>query len=226
VSLLRRIASSVLLVGGLLAATVTPASAATTAVGPVDLKFIGIGSGPDNLAYGYAFDSAYYQAAGVGFASNQCTVIAGPYHMTQLPNGFGQWGVEIRCTGEPSVTSSTRELVRYLGSEHASTTWGMPSSSDYHAETNLGKLYMTPVAGTHPLYMCKFGNDTFTSPDVNCEGKTYMTRLGWIYSAKPANVQTKLIRRCRTNGPLEHFDSNSNTCEGQDAEGILGYALL
>ena len=46
---LRRIASSALLVGGLLAATITPASAATTAVGPVDLKFIGIGSGPDNL---------------------------------------------------------------------------------------------------------------------------------------------------------------------------------
>ncbi|MEV6794935.1 hypothetical protein AB0M87_23765 [Streptomyces sp. NPDC051320] len=58
-----------------------------------------------------------------------------------------------------------------------------------------------------------------------CEGQTYVTRLGLIYSAKPAGVQTELVRRCRTNGPLEHFDSNSKTCEGQDSEGILGYAL-
>lgn len=224
--LLRRIASSALLVGALLAATITPSAAATTAVGPVDLKFIGIGSGPDNLAYGYAFDSAYYQASGMGFASSQCRVIAGPYHMLQLPSGFGQWGVEIRCTGEPRVTAPTRGLVRYLGSEHMSTTWNVLEAGGYHSEGSLGRLYTTPVAGTRPLYMCQNAKDTFTSPDVNCEGKTYVTRLGWIYSAKPANVQTKLVRRCRTNGPLEHFDSNSNTCEGQDAEGILGYALL
>lgn len=210
----------------MLAATVTPSAAATTAVGPVSLKFMGFGSGADNIAYSYAFQTAYGQAANMGFASNQCRVIAGPFRLLQLPSGYTEWSVEIRCTGEPTVKTPTRDLVRYLGGEHMSTTWNVLPSAGYHVEGSLGRLYTTPVAGTRPLYMCQIGKDTFTSSDVNCEGQTYVTRLGWIYSAKPANVQTKLIRRCRTNGPLEHFDSNANNCEGQDAEGILGYALV
>ncbi|MFR9797717.1 hypothetical protein ACL02U_17690 [Streptomyces sp. MS06] len=239
-NLFRRTAASVLATGALLfaavqpshaapaesgtAAAATPAAATATQVGPVRITVQGFGSGPDNVAYQLAFATAYHQAAQYGFSSGQCRVTFGPVHLLYLPSGFGQWALELTCSGEPAVTSSTRDLTRYNdGTDHRSTTWNVPSR--FNKEGVLGKLLMKPASGTRPLYMCQVGKDTFTSMDVNCEGQKYLTRLGWIYRTKPSGVSTRPIKRCTVLGSGEHFDSVNMQCEGQHQEGILGYAL-
>jgi hypothetical protein len=223
--------------GALLLAGVVPASASApapdrqaaaataAAVGPVQLVIPGFGSGRDNVAYQMAFATAYNQAASYGFSSGQCQVTLGPLHLLELPSGFGEWGLEITCKGEPAVTSSTRNLTRYNDgkTDHRTTTWNVPPA--FTQESVLGKLYMAPHAGTSPLYMCQIGKDTFTSRQADCEGQKYLTRLGWIYAAKPSGVSTRPIRRCRVLGSYEHFDSVDMSCEGQDKEGVLGYVL-
>ncbi|WP_052319003.1 hypothetical protein [Streptomyces pluripotens] len=240
-SLFRRITGSLLATGALLFAGALPAHAApadtgtaagatlatatATRVGPVRITVQGFGSGPDNIAYQMAFATAYGQAGRYGFSSGQCRVTFGPVHLLELPSGYGEWALELTCAGEPAVKSATRDLTRYNDgkTDHRSTTWNVPSA--FKEEGVLGKLYMKPVAGTRPLYMCQVGKDTFTSQDVNCEGQRYVTRLGWIYASKPSGVSTRPIRRCTVLGSGEHFDSINMQCEGQHQEGILGYAL-
>lgn len=232
-NLIRRIAGVALVVGALFLGGMAPASAnapaaapaAAAAVGPVQLTIPGFGSGPDNVAYQMAFTTAYNQAASYGFSSGQCSVTFGPVHLLELPSGFGEWGLEITCKGEPAVTAATRNFTRYNDgkTDHRTTTWNVPTA--FVQEAVIGKLYMAPRAGTRPLYMCQVNKDTFTSMDVACEGQKYVTRLGWIYIAKPSGVSTRPIKRCTVLSSGEHFDSIDMNCEGQHPEGILGYAL-
>jgi hypothetical protein len=161
VNLVRRFAGIALAAGALLLAGVVPASASApapdrqaaaataAAVGPVQLVIPGFGSGPDNVAYQMAFTTAYNQAASYGFSSGQCQVTLGPLHLLELPSGFGEWGLEITCKGEPAVTSSTRNLTRYNDgkTDHRTTTWNVPSG--FSQEAVLGKLY-GPALGHQP----------------------------------------------------------------------------
>lgn len=234
---LRRLAAYALALGAMLvslvavpawgAAPAPSATPATAAVGPVQMTMPGFGSGANNIAYQMAFVSAYNMAATYGYPQSQCPVTFGPVQLTLWPNGYAEWALEVTCHGDPPQwPHPTYDLTRYWdqhNSDHRSTMWIAPTGST--VEGVLGKLYSSATPGTHPLYMCKVGKDTFTSSDVNCEGKSYVTRLGWIYSAKPSGVSTRPIFRCRTTTG-EHFDSVEANCEGQAVDGPLGYALV
>lgn len=206
-------------------ASVTPAD---TAVGPVRVNVPGYGNGPGNVAYQYALNNAYGMAEQTyGYAASQCPVTWGPALITQLPSGYTEYAVVLTCTGwPPKWTAPAYTLTRYWNgsSDHMSTLFGAPLN--YSSEGPLGKLYATgSTAGTHPLYMCQVGKDTFTSLDVNCEGQSYVTRLGWIYNAPPSGLTTQAVHRCRIRSNGEHFDSLDAGCEGQIVETVLGYAL-
>lgn len=208
-------------------ATSAFATPASTTVGPVQMTVPGFGSGADNIAYQEAFISAYHMAATYGYPQSQCPVTFGPVQLTLWPSGYAEWALELTCYGDPPQwPQSTYDLTRYwdqANNDHRSTMWIAPAGAT--VEGVLGRLYSAgSTPGTHPLYMCKVGKDTFTSPDVNCEGTSYMTRLGWIYSAKPSGVSTRPLFRCRT-ATGEHFDSMQSDCEGQTVDGPLGYAL-
>jgi hypothetical protein len=65
-------------------------------------------------------------------------------------------------------------------------------------------------------------SDEFTSADTACEGKTVITRLGFIYTSPPADVSTAPLYRCSANGG--RFTTRSTTCEGGWVlEKTLGY---
>ncbi|MFD5083924.1 hypothetical protein ACFWOG_14960 [Kitasatospora sp. NPDC058406] len=236
--MLRRIAGSAALAGALALALVTPANAAPAnapapsafaersvgAVGPVQLYFGGVGGGPYNIAEAAAHRTALDQAAAKGFTAGQCRLTAGPAVVTSLPNGYVQVAVEYLCTGEPIVTSPTFVLYRYhKKSDTLSTTWNAPVS--YQLQGPLGTLHTSEAPGTQPLYLCQVRGDHFSTTDVNCEGQTYVTRLGWLYSSPPAGVGSLPLLRCLRNEDRQIFESHQTNCEGQIIGGTLGYVL-
>ena len=125
--------------------------------------------------------------------------------------------------GYPPIPG-TGDLARYNGPEHVSLTWGAPAN--YHLEMTLGRVYKIPVAGTHPIYLCRIGGDNFTSTQSGCEGQTGIGLLGFLYdSPSAASLPTIPVVRCSTWASGEHFDSNDPGCEGQHIEYTLGYAI-
>ncbi|MCX5192537.1 hypothetical protein OOK31_01305 [Streptomyces sp. NBC_00249] len=233
--LLRRAIGSAAVAGALALALVTPANAApapvtpaqpaaAAAVGPVQLYFGGLGSGPYNIAVEAAVRTALDQAANRGFAPAQCRITAGPTVVNQLPNGYVQVAVDILCTGEPTVTSPTFVLYRYhKSSDTISTPWNAPAG--YQLQGPLGTLHTSAAPGTQPLYLCVVRGDHFATTDVNCEGQTYVTRLGWLYASPPAGVGSLPLLRCLRKENRQIFESHKVDCEGQIIGGTLGYVL-
>ncbi|MFB7663516.1 hypothetical protein ACFC1R_06125 [Kitasatospora sp. NPDC056138] len=185
-----------------------------------------------------AVNNALESAAAAGFSAGQCRTLGVPQAYPdnlsaartalraaapqQLPPGTVWDGsAQVQCITQP--VAGTVALERYNGPEHQSATGSAPAG--YYLEGNLGWLYTSQVSGTHALYQCKAWNstDTFTSAAGNCEGQQYLGQLGFINDAPPAGLASRVVRRCTVNG--EHFDSNDYNCEGQVAEGILGYSL-
>ncbi|WP_424216681.1 hypothetical protein ACN20G_31670 (plasmid) [Streptomyces sp. BI20] len=209
------------------AAPAMPAAPAATAAnaGPVTLYLTGIGSGPLNIAGAAAYDHLNRQVAEYGFTGSQCRVTEGPLYM-EITNGYYQAMVKATCSGEPAMTTPTRTLNRLIGStgEHISTVWNVPVG--YRVEGALGQLYTSPREGTVPIYHCVVRKDNFLSTDVNCEGQTYVSRLGWIHSVhggQPTDVATLPLMRCMVGKQREFFESHQAGCEGQVSGGQLGW---
>ncbi|MER7667464.1 hypothetical protein ABTY61_03235 [Kitasatospora sp. NPDC096128] len=221
--------------GTMLLVAAIPASAT-----PAQANYTGDGFGSTSAqAKQSALNNALAQAQAAGFSSTQClqvgTAQAWPNNNNLLaargvkaaasaaigPVTSWEGSAQLQCTTQPAA--GTVNLNRYNGPEHLSTTGSAPAG--YLLEGSLGWLYGSQVAGTAPLYSCKVWNsvDTFTSPSGNCEGQQFLSTLGYAYTAPPAGVPSRVLRRCLVNG--EHFDSNDINCEGQVAEGVLGYTL-
>ncbi|MEU9376254.1 hypothetical protein AB0D94_21125 [Streptomyces sp. NPDC048255] len=197
-----------------------PASAAS--VGPVAVHLTGIGGGPQNIAAAAAYDSLDRQAAEYGFNGSQCRVTLGPVYQYVTAN-YWQAMIKATCSGEPAVSTPTRSLNRLIGpnGEHISTVWNVPPG--YTVEGSLGQLYTSPREGTVPLYHCVVRKDNFLSADVNCEGQTYVSRLGWFYPGQPSGVGSLPLMRCMVGKQREFFESNTTNCEGQTSGGQLGW---
>jgi eukaryotic-like serine/threonine-protein kinase len=118
----------------------------------------------------------------------------------------------------------TVPLIRYNnGADHTLLTGAAPPG--YWQEAVLGSAYQTGnVPGTHPLYACLAGSDSFTSVVANCEGQQVAGVLGWIYDSAPSTSATNPLIRCNT-GRGDHFVSVDPACEGLAVEGPLGYAI-
>ncbi|MGW7454015.1 hypothetical protein [Streptomyces sp. NPDC054787] len=206
------------------AVTAVPSSAASTAaaVGPVNVYLTGIGGGPQNVAAAAAYDSIGRQAAEFGFSGSQCRITLGPVYQ-QIALNYWQAMIKATCSGEPAVSTPTRSLNRLIGpnGEHISTVWNVPPG--YTVEGSLGQLYTSPREGTVPLYHCVVRKDNFLSGDVNCEGQTYVSRLGWYHPGQPAGVGSLPLMRCMVGQQREFFESNTTNCEGQTVGGQLGW---
>lgn len=217
----RGLIAIVLAVGALLVPSVAHAAP------PTNMDFTGTGFGPYGTAVQGAFTSAYGQAATQGYASGQCPTLSGPFVLSQWGSNY-QIVVTVRCGGEPTPPATTNgklPLYRHLAGhptwDHMSTLW--QPLSGYHLEWSLGKVFTTQRAGTHAIYRCIIGNDTFTSTDANCEGYRRISRLGYVYTRQPIDIGFRTLRRCMIN--YEHFDSNELDCEGYTTEMILGYTV-
>ncbi|MFE9203329.1 S8 family peptidase [Micromonospora sp. NPDC007230] len=124
----------------------------------------------------------------------------------------------------PPQQPGTAVLTRYWwpGKDHVSST--THPGGGYLAEGSLGRVHTGQVSGTHPLYQCLVGSDRFTSPMANCEGRTVLGVIGYVYDAPPASPSYP-IYRCLVRSNGEHFDTNDPNCEGQITEGMNGYTL-
>ncbi|MFH8370490.1 hypothetical protein [Streptomyces sp. NPDC018031] len=204
------------------APTPSAASGAASDVGPVVVNITGLGGGPANVAGGAAVGHFLQQAAELGFGSSQCRITEGPI-LQHVTGGYYNAMVKGTCSGDPASSSPTRSLNRLVGpnGEHISTVWNVPPG--YRVEGSLGQLYMSPREGTVPLYHCVVRKDNFLSTDVNCEGQTYVTRLGWIHPGQPSDVGTLPLMRCMVGSHREFFESNQTNCEGQASGGQLGW---
>ncbi|MBH5333409.1 hypothetical protein IHE55_00765 [Streptomyces pactum] len=202
----------------------TPAAppAATANVGPVVVNITGLGGGPANIAGGAAVANYLQQAAELGFSNAQCRITEGPV-LQHVTGSYYNAMVKGTCSGDPVSGTPTRSLNRLIGSEgeHISTVWNVPPG--YRVEGSLGQVYMSPREGTVPLYHCVVRRDNFLSTDVNCEGQTYVTRLGWIHPNQPSGVGTLPLMRCLVGSHREFFESNQTNCEGQASGGQLGW---
>jgi subtilisin family serine protease len=114
----------------------------------------------------------------------------------------------------------TLTLSRYNnGTDHLSAT-ANPGGT-YHLEGPLGQVVTSLQAGTAPIYQCLNGSDYFTSRNANCEGKTIVSGIGFLYATQAAN--THPLYRCLKGS--DHFDSVAANCEGQTPDGVLGFLL-
>ncbi|MER7244845.1 LamG-like jellyroll fold domain-containing protein [Kribbella sp. NPDC000426] len=103
----------------------------------------------------------------------------------------------------------------------SSTTRG---AVNMRTEYNLGYLSTVQLPGTTAWMQCKTGEDTFSSTDPDCEGKTVVGSSGFAWTDPPADVVSKALYRCRASWN-ELFDSTDPNCENQTLETRLGYVL-
>ncbi|MGI5204743.1 cutinase family protein [Spirillospora sp. CA-108201] len=108
------------------------------------------------------------------------------------------------------------------GTETRSSLGSVPAG--YRLAATFGLLARTADEGTLPFYSCQTGEDVFSSTSTTCEGRTVLSRLGYIYASPPAGHPAVAVFRCKT-AEGEHFDSANPTCGGMTVEGRLGYVL-
>ncbi|MEO6699881.1 MAG: hypothetical protein ABIP57_00070, partial [Jatrophihabitantaceae bacterium] len=148
------------------------------------------------------------------------------YQFYVSPSYGGQNRVEAES---PSLTyadgpsQTMTDLYRYVGgTDHASAVGGTAPGSGYGQESALGMLSTTTAPGMRQLWDCMIGTDHFTSSFADCEGRTVVRSLGYIYINQPNDPPTHAVYRCVG---ADHFDSTSATCEGHTVEYTLGYAM-
>ncbi|MFC0106678.1 hypothetical protein [Kibdelosporangium aridum] len=90
----------------------------------------------------------------------------------------------------------------------------------------MGWLVADAETGTKRLYACqlKGSEDRMTSVDPGCEGHTQVGVLGYIFTSKPAGVNSRGLFRCTYSGG--HYDSTDAKCEGYNPEFQFGYILV
>jgi hypothetical protein len=122
--------------------------------------------------------------------------------------------------------AAVKYLIRYVNNSgvHRVTTVGVTAPGYWPERGGLWGIYNAPLANTRALYECRNnGLDIFVSTSATCEGKTVLSRLGWLYKSKPKQVSV-LLYRCLV--PKKgHFVSTLKNCEGWKNEGPLGWAL-
>ncbi|MFB6726456.1 LamG domain-containing protein [Kribbella sp. NPDC056345] len=132
------------------------------------------------------------------------------------------------CEGQPTeralgYTLAYGALGRYNSHDNVdwwTTVHGTPPS--YTLSSQLGWLPQTPQSGSTPLMSCLDGTDEFTAADTACEGKTVVTRLGFIYTTPPADITTAPLYRCNANGGK--FTTRASNCDGGwTMEKLLGH---
>jgi eukaryotic-like serine/threonine-protein kinase len=108
---------------------------------------------------------------------------------------------------------------------HFSATPKVPAPSGFNQEQRMGHLVEAQETGTRQIYACQLvaSEDRMTSFDPGCEGNRQVGVLGYIFTTKPAGVQTTPLHRCTYNGG--HFDSVSSKCEGEKFEFLFGYLI-
>jgi len=150
-----------------------------------------------------------------------------PYNAwgAQLGNagGFNTWDVawSIWAPGSPL---RALQRVDHSGGWHEITT-GWWDTSFYHLEAiNLGHLYEAPSAdgATLALYACKSAAlDYTTSTDPGCAGGYRLGLDGYAYpNPGPGRIA---LYKC-TVPTTGDFVSSRADCEGQQVDGLLGYA--
>jgi subtilisin family serine protease len=124
--------------------------------------------------------------------------------------------------GDPQQPDPTAVLYRsFNGFDHIS--W-VAVPAGYNLEGPLGRVHLTQVAGTAPLFLCRLGAaDFFTSRAANCEGQLGIGLIGFVYASQVPN--THPLYRCLVRGNNQIFDSIGATCEGHITVGPLGFLL-
>ena len=128
-------------------------------------------------------------------------------------------------------TRDLARLVRYFNpSVQAHWVSTGPVAAGWNEEAaELGSLYLTPRAGTQPLYDCVAGgfsgNDRFLSKQSDCETHFPQGVNGYIYTSPPSGVPTLQIYRCYNPFAHEHFVLADPACEGLTTEMSLGYSV-
>ena len=105
------------------------------------------------------------------------------------------------------------------GVGHWATTRLLPPG--YTEEQEYG-LYREEEPGTHLLFECLVGNDSFVSTASNCEGQQAMGPLGWAHSDPVPG--TVALYRCNSEAG-DHMISPDPNCEGYTTESLLGYVF-
>ena len=117
----------------------------------------------------------------------------------------------------------------------------MPDNWDrigWQEQGTVGFVSYYPFTGGHALYNCFIagGNDYFTSPDPNCEGKnlsSWWPILGYVASTQlPGTVPLYRCMRGGLTNPKNraaHFDTTDPNCENvpnKARDGVIGYVFL
>ncbi|MET0237870.1 MAG: serine/threonine-protein kinase [Kibdelosporangium sp.] len=120
------------------------------------------------------------------------------------------------------------QLVRYNHPKgpHFTATPSVPAPGGFSREFPMGWLVQASEPGTKRLYACqlKGSEDRMTSTDAACEGHTQIGLLGYIFTSKPAGVNSKLLYRCTYTGG--HYDSTDAKCEGYTTEFQFGWLIV
>jgi hypothetical protein len=138
--------------------------------------------------------------------------------------GPGTW-VLAPMSWAPSISAPTPFNRYFDGSVHEVTTGWIPPDSGFHLEEILGHLYPSPLRGaTTVFYGCDAGQGAyFVALDIGCEGQRILGIEGYAYSEPVSGLHLIPLYRCRAG--QDRFVSKQSNCEGQTAEGRLGYAL-
>ncbi|MFC6155815.1 LamG-like jellyroll fold domain-containing protein [Kribbella jiaozuonensis] len=152
-----------------------------------------------------------------------------PVYRCMVPNTRHFASNDSNCEGATNegllgYAKATAPLIRNLATnypyDHTTTVGRVPGN--YKPEGMQGYVSMVPQAGTTALMQCKTGEDTFSSTDPLCEGKTVVGTTGYIWTAPPDGVVSHPLFRCRASWN-ELFDTGDPNCEGQTKETQLGY---
>jgi hypothetical protein len=152
-----------------------------------------------------------------------------PVYRCMIPNTRHFASNDSNCEGATNegllgYAKATAPLIRNLATnypyDHTTTIGRVPGN--YKPEGMQGYVSVVPQAGTTALMQCKTGEDTFSSTDPTCEGKTVVGTTGYIWTAPPDAVASHPLFRCRASWN-ELFDTGDPNCEGQTKDVQLGY---
>ncbi|MBE1462419.1 serine/threonine protein kinase [Kibdelosporangium phytohabitans] len=109
---------------------------------------------------------------------------------------------------------------------HFTATPGVPAPGGFNREFPMGWLVRESEPGTKRLYACqlKGSEDRMTSVDPGCEGNNQVGVLGYVFTGKPAGVNSRGLFRCTYSGG--HYDSTDAKCEGFKTEFQFGWILV
>lgn len=105
--------------------------------------------------------------------------------------------------------------------DHRTGLTGEPVPAGYRFETPLGILAGAGEPGTHVLYSCVSGTDSFTSAEAACEGGEVLGELGRVHTDPPEGVPTVPVYRCSA-GP-DRFDALD--CGAATVDRLLGHTV-